>query len=367
MKVLFAGGGTGGHIVPGRNLAQHFLLKVEGSEVRFLTAGRKVENRFFESRPWKRTALFSGYESRPSLRDLGSWWKAFRSARREIRSFRPQALILTGGYVSIPSLLAAGRLRKHTYLVELNAYPGRAARLCARFCRRIFCPFEEAGQRLGNKAFITGAPLPPGFATPPEECRETLRTSMGLDPHRMTLLVAGGSQGAMGINSLIVENLDLLARQGGENIQVLHVTGPRDHGRILERYRTTEVNAVVLPFLDPMEKAYRAADLILCRGGGMTLAEIAALALPAVVIPYPFHKDRHQFHNARNLVEAGGALILEEGEATEEMLRRTVLDPLMDPSRLGSMAEGMQKAGSRGGAGKIVEIILEDLEKMGKV
>jgi UDP-N-acetylglucosamine--N-acetylmuramyl-(pentapeptide) pyrophosphoryl-undecaprenol N-acetylglucosamine transferase len=367
MKVLFAGGGTGGHIVPGRNLAE--CLRADDPKrhaVRFLTAGRKVEDSFFEKSPWTRKALFQGYTSRPSLLRPGPWWKALRLARSEITAFKPDALILLGGYASLPAALAAKGRGCALYVLEQNARPGRTSRVAALIGRRIFCHFKAAAERLGRKAVVTGSPLPPGFGLCGGTSREELRRGFGLDPHLETLLVAGGSQGAQAVNDLMMNSIPLLTGKSRGRLQVLHVAGARDFERVRARYTSSDLPALVLPFTDPMEKAYRATDLILCRGGGMTLAEISAMGLPAVVVPYPHHKDQHQVHNAKEMVDAGGACILEERDASPERFARHVEEILFDPKRLAGMSEGAGRVGRRDGAERILEIILEDIPK-GKV
>lgn len=364
MKILFAGGGTGGHIVPGRNLAEWLRAgDPKQHTVRFLTAGRKVEDAFFEKRPWTRKALFKNYSSRPSPLSPAPWWNALRLARQEIATFKPDALILLGGYASLPAALAAQVRGPSLYVLEQNARPGRTSRVVTLFGRRIFCHFKAAAERLGKKAVVTGSPLPPGFGDCEGTSREALRQSFGLEPRTRTLLVAGGSQGAQAVNDLMMNSIPLLTETHGGGLQVLHVTGERDFERVRARYIDFGLPAAVLPFTDPMEQAYKAADLILCRGGGMTVAEITAIGLPAVIVPYPHHKDQHQTHNAKEMADAGGAFILDEREATPERFTRHLVEVLFDSGRLAAMTKSAHQVGRRDGAERILEIILKDIGK----
>ena len=363
LNLLFAGGGTGGHIVPGRNLADACASNVPPDTVCFLTAGRPVESPFFADRAYPRIDLFPGHASRPSPLNPSPWIGALRRVRKVVREFTPSAIFLLGGYAALPALLLhmvrATSARK-LYTLELNALPGRTARLSAHFATRIFCQFEAAARRLGPRAVVTGAPLPPGFGEGLED-RAALREAFGLDPDRTTLLVAGGSLGARAVNRFVTEHLHVLASRGGAKFQVIHVTGAREHDEVRTRYEGADVRAAVLPFVDPMARALKAADLILCRGGGMTLAEVAALRVPAVVMPYPHHKDHHQLANARELEALGGARILEEREATENAFIENVIGLLEDRETRLRMAEGLTGGSGAGFGESILDYIRRDL------
>jgi UDP-N-acetylglucosamine--N-acetylmuramyl-(pentapeptide) pyrophosphoryl-undecaprenol N-acetylglucosamine transferase len=360
MRVLFAAGGTGGHIIPARNLAEWLDADADSHEVRFLTAGRTIENAFFELERWRRRPLFEGYASRPSLFRPRAWFRAAAWARQEIKSFRPHALVLSGGYVSLPALLGWGVFGRYLYVLEQNALPGKTVRLATLPARRIFCHFEAAAKKIGGKAVVTGSPLPPGFGETQRLPLEGVRKSLGLKPELMTLLVAGGSQGAKAVNDLVLDRLHLIDQYGMGKIQVLHVAGPNDFERVQYRHSKSGVPSVVKPFLDPMESAYRAADLVICRGGGMTIAEVTGFGLPAVVVPYPHHKDMHQYANALEVREAGGAVILEEKNFSDDAFHSHVIEVLLKPPRLLDMSQRSRDAGRLSGGGHIVEVMKKD-------
>lgn len=360
MKILFAGGGTGGHIIPGRNLAEWFSLTWDRCELLFLTTGRRVEDPFFADRNWRVEPLFPGFQSRPSPLNPGPWSRAIFKAGREVKTFNPDLIMLLGGYASLPVMLAKGVRKKPIYGLELNARSGRSAKFFSHFARKMFCQFQTAAEKFGKKGMVTGSPLPPGFGSLEFPSKEELKRSFNLDPDRTTLLAAGGSLGARAVNQVVADHLSLLKRI---NVQVLHITGETDYQKVKEKYDRIELKAQVHPFLDPMERAYRAADLILCRGGGMTLAEIAALNLPAVIVPYPHHKDMHQLHNAAQIVSAGGGLILEEKEISKASFEDKVLTLLNNPAELAGMSVNLGRTGIKDGSERILSFIKEDLEK----
>ena len=364
MKLLFGGGGTGGHITPGRNLARCLCTRGGVHEVRFLTSGRNVEDLFFEGSEWTRRPLFPGHDSRPSLLDPRPWLKAFGIAKREVAAFDPDAVILLGGYAALPLLLALRGSKKPLYTLEVNALPGRATRVCTYFARRVFCRFEETARRVGSKSKVSGSFLAPGFGRGGAP-REAIQKEIGLDPGLLTLMVAGGSLGARAINRCGVKLLaPLLDRIGAGRVQVLHITGTRDFDMVRDEYGACNFPVSVISFMDPMEKAYLASDMILCRGGGMTLAEISAVGLRAVIVPYPHHRDRHQFHNAKEMIESGGAQLLEEKDISSATLCSTLLDVLLSPSRLASMSENARRDADNDGCRDVLDVIVEDLEKV---
>jgi len=262
--------------------------------------------------------------------------------------------------VTVPVVLALRMTGIPLYLLEQNAVPGRATRAAARFARRVFCHFESASEKLKRRALAPGSPLSESILREggsADEARTQARSFFGLDPDRKTLLVAGGSLGAQRLNTIVVDNLDALE----EGHQILHITGARDFETIRTRYEQKGAAAKVMPFCNRMDQAYRAADLILCRAGGMTVAETCACGLPAVLVPYPHHKDRHQYHNAGPLVRSGAGVILEEEEAAGDGFCRRVLPLLDDADRLRAMAAASRSLAKPSAAADIIETIRHDL------
>jgi UDP-N-acetylglucosamine--N-acetylmuramyl-(pentapeptide) pyrophosphoryl-undecaprenol N-acetylglucosamine transferase len=251
--------------------------------------------------------------------------KGFRESGRRARDLfekRPPAAVLAmGGFTSAPPVLAGRRFRAATFLHESNAVPGRANRLLARFVSQAFVGFPSCARRLRQgEAIVSGTPVRRQFV---RGSAEAARTSLGLSPGGETLLVMGGSQGASAINELLMRCAgDLHAEL--PDLQFLHVTGTKDCERVTAAYRQAGARAVVLPFLTEMELALNAATIAISRSGASSLAELAAMRVPPILIPYPSAADNHQFHNARALVETGAARMLGEERATPENLNRMV-------------------------------------------
>lgn len=356
MRILFAAGGTGGHLSPALNLAKALNDHDPGCEISFLTSGRKIEDDFLEDSGYTVAPLFPEERSRPSLFKPLRWLNGVRRARRFINEFSPDALIGTGGYVTLVAVLSGLRSGLSVYLLEQNAVPGRATRAARYFARHIFCHYEEAAAGLGRRASAPGSPLSDTINAR-EGDAPTAREHFGLDPDRPTLLVFGGSLGAFRLNRFVLDNVDVL----DEDVQILHIAGPNDYEEVSTVYRDKGVTARVLPFCNEMHRAYSAADLLLCRAGGMTVAEACASGLPAVMVPYR-HKDDHQYRNARLMEEAGAGMIVREQDAGEQSFRKSVGALLTDSQRLKTMGDTSRGLGKIQATSAIVEQIGRDLE-----
>ncbi len=373
MRILFAAGGTGGHLRPALNLAGTLRERDPSGEVFFLTSGRSVENWFVDESAGSVKPLFPGASSRPGLANPLPWLRALATAWRVVGIFKPHAVVATGGYAALPVIPRAFSSRIPLYLLEPNAVPGRATRTMARAAHRIFCHFDTTARSLGRRAAAPGSPVwyapdrgegagAAGQTTSSEgiDAAEA-RAFFGLKPDRRTLLVAGGSLGAKKLNETVARSLDRL--QGDH--QVLFITGERDFETVRAACDAAEVETRVLPFCREMDKAYRAADLLLCRAGGMTVAEVMVAGLPAILVPYPHHKDRHQFRNAEQLEAEGAAVILDEKDLVPDTFRQEVVDLLDDPARLLAMRESACRMAKPDAAGRILDTIEADLSMKG--
>lgn len=383
MKVLFAAGGTGGHLSPALNLVEAIGLDEPDSRAVFLTSGRKVESSFLCRQPVDSVSLFPREGSRPSPFNPLPWLGAVRRARRLIRETRPSAVVATGGYVTLPVAAAAALSGLPLYLLEQNAVPGRATRVAAPLARRIFCHYEGAAAKLGRHAAATGSPLSGTMAGGADRAAvEEARRFFGLERSQRTLLVAGGSLGARGLNSLVIGSLPAF----GDEHQILHVTGTADFESVRKFYEihglpagtasgkasadaedgvsspdATTTRVKVLPFCDRMDLAYRASDLILCRAGGMTVAEICAVGLPSILIPYPYHRDGHQYHNATLVGASGAGVVVREKDAGESGILRLARELLDDEDRLERMGAAARALAKPAAAGEILAAIRNDL------
>ena len=315
--VAIACGGTGGHLFPGLAVAQQ--LAQRGCRITLLVSPKDVDQQAVKSA--------SGMEvvTLPAVAlQRGSWLAFFRgftksylAARQYFKTDRPQAALAMGGFTSVPPVLAANRCGAKTFLHESNTIPGKANRVLARFVDCAFVGFPEAAARLkARQSMVTGTPVRPQFQLrDPAECRRAL----GFDPTRPVAVVMGGSQGALGVNELLLRSLPLLA-QTLPHWQWLHLAGPNDADRVRAAYRMAELTALVYPFFAEMEIALAAADVAVTRAGASSLAELAALRLPAVLVPLPTAADNHQFCNARAFEQSGAAQLLDQKAATPEQL-----------------------------------------------
>ena len=311
--IAIACGGTGGHLFPGLAVAEQ--LAARGADVTLLISPKEVDQQAVKSaRGMEIVTLPAVALQRGSrLAFLRGCWQSWRASRRLFRSRPPHAVLAMGGFTSAPPILAARQFGAIAFLHESNTIPGRANRWLARFVDEAFVGFPQAAGRLQvREATVTGTPVRSQFQ--PHDSA-ACRVALELDPAQPVLLVMGGSQGANGINDLIRAALPVLA-QRVPHWQWLHLTGPQDTDKVKHAYATLGVKAVVRPFLAEMELALGAATAAVSRAGAASLAELAALRLPSLLVPFPYAADNHQWHNAAAFAETGAARSLEQKDAT---------------------------------------------------
>jgi UDP-N-acetylglucosamine--N-acetylmuramyl-(pentapeptide) pyrophosphoryl-undecaprenol N-acetylglucosamine transferase len=350
MRVVIGTGGTAGHVLPALAVAARlrdrfgadvvFVGRSDGQEAGLVrAAGFALET--VEALPFVR---------KPSLRAMRAPAAALRAARRSREIVRPADVVIgMGGYVSVPVVLAGRRERVPVVLHEQNALPGLANRLASRWARIVALSFREAADRFPRRVrtVLTGNPVRQAVARVPEE-REALAADalreLGLDAGRRTVVVFGGSQGALRLNRAGVELA--AAWSGRGDLQLVLLTGPGHHQEVRRRLPSrSDLLVRTSPFLDRMELAYAVADLVVSRAGATTVAEIAVCGVPAVLVPYPYATGRHQEANARALERAGGATVLLDQAASGETLSVRILNLLGDAGRLLSMARASRRFG----------------------
>jgi UDP-N-acetylglucosamine--N-acetylmuramyl-(pentapeptide) pyrophosphoryl-undecaprenol N-acetylglucosamine transferase len=314
-RIAIACGGTGGHLYPGLAVAER--LWEREAEVMLLVSPKDVDQRVLHNEHRFRIVVLPaiGFSATRLAGFAARFWNSYRVTRREFRAWVPDVLLSMGGFTSAPPALAARSARASIVLHEANAIPGRANRWLARFARHGYVFFPEAAARLHTPAVsVIGMPVRDQFQpADPASCR----LSLGLSPKNPVLLIMGGSQGARALNALMMKTAaDIAARVPG--LQFLHLSGASDETRLREAYRNAGVTAVVRPFLTEMEFALGAADLAVGRAGASSIAELAAMRVPAILIPYPYAADNHQLANARALERTTAAWSLPQKEATPE-------------------------------------------------
>jgi UDP-N-acetylglucosamine--N-acetylmuramyl-(pentapeptide) pyrophosphoryl-undecaprenol N-acetylglucosamine transferase len=348
MRLLLAGGGTGGHLFPAVALAEQLKKEEPQAEVLFVGTERGLEYRLLPTLGWPlRTVPMSGWAGlgvAARLKALAGLARSLGESRRIIGEFRPHVVIGVGGYASVPVLLAA-RLAGIPYVIhEQNAWPGLANRLLGRWARRICLSFPDAarGFRRG-RTVLTGNPVRAAM----EACGE-------LPAEVPTLLVFGGSHGARAINRAMVAALPQLTAWRGR-LRIVHQTGAVEADKVRDDYRQAGWDDVeIVPFIDEMAAAYARAWLVVCRAGATTLAELSACGRPAVLIPYPFAANDHQVANAAALAAKGAALMIEERSLKAEELGTLVAGLLADRARLAQMAAAARSLAQRGAAARLL-------------
>jgi UDP-N-acetylglucosamine--N-acetylmuramyl-(pentapeptide) pyrophosphoryl-undecaprenol N-acetylglucosamine transferase len=332
IRVIIAGGGTGGHLYPGIAVARELLARQPDAAISFAGTSRGIEARVVPREGFAldviRSSGIKGKSIADRFRGAMRLPLSFIDARRVIASRRPDLVIGVGGYSSGPVVLLAALSGVPTMLLEQNAVPGLTNRLLARFVRAAAVTFESTASYFGGKALVSGNPVRPEFFE--AGLREESDARDGTPTTRV--LVFGGSQGAHAINMAMVEAAPRLAA-GHPNLRLVHQTGERDVDVVRAAYRDAGVQAVVDAFLYDMGRQLAEADVIVSRAGATTLAEVTAAGRAAILIPLPTATDDHQRKNAEALAAAGGAEVLLQGDLTAERLADSILSLAADPQR----------------------------------
>jgi UDP-N-acetylglucosamine--N-acetylmuramyl-(pentapeptide) pyrophosphoryl-undecaprenol N-acetylglucosamine transferase len=347
--VLVAGGGTGGHLFPGLAVAAAFADAVPGAEVAFAGTARGLEARVVPQRGHRLFTLpILGLVGKGVLRRLTGLAilpSALAAAASVLREFRPDLVVGVGGYASAPVLFMAGLLRVPRVILEQNAVPGVTNRIFGPQVARVFLTFDAARTRFKGGTFLC-----PGNPVRAELLGAKRDRPLGAPPH---LLVFGGSQGARALNDAMLDAAPhLLAEVPG--LTLTHQTGAADLERVQAANDKLGERATATAFIDAMGAAYAAADLVVCRAGATTVAELTALGLPSVLVPYPHAAHDHQTANARLLAGAGAAVLLPQAELSGGSLFATVHDLLQNRGRLATMGAAAKALGRPDAARDIV-------------
>ena len=333
MRAILAGGGTGGHVIPALAIANE-LRKIYGAEVLFIGTARGIENRLVPAAGYPLQLVRVGALKNVSLMTRAKTAfdlpRAVWDASRMLNEFAPDVVIGVGGYASGPAMLAAVAKHLPTLAFEPNVVPGFANRMVARFVSGAAVHFEETAKYFRH-AEVTGVPVRQAFFEIPVLSNKT----RGGVP---TVLVFGGSQGAHAINEAMIRCLPELRRQA-PGIHIIHQTGERDYNDALAAYASLGESAEVFKFIEDMPAAFARADLLVCRSGASTVAEITAAGKPAIFVPFPRAADDHQRVNAEALAQSGAAVVVEESKLEGVWLAETIAALLGDSLRLKVMSE----------------------------
>ena len=308
-SILFAGGGSGGHIFPSIAIAQRILEIESKMAIHFVVSNRQIDATIMADQPYQWLASPASPLPRKPWQAISfyrNWRKARQQAAQQLKKLQVKAILCAGGFVSGAIAVEARRLRIPVTLLNLDATPGLANRMLAKRVDHVYTAYK---QKDWQQAQSIGLPLRRQAIGPQDKAQA--RVAMGLNPTRRTLLVVGGSQSARSLNEMLLEMLHLSSTNHVmHQWQILHISGIDDAPRLKEAYRKANIPAKVLPFTQQMGLVWRCASVAISRAGAGSVAEVWQNTVPAIFMPYPYHKDNHQVHNAQPLVEAGAAILL---------------------------------------------------------
>ena len=358
MRVLIAGGGTGGHLYPGIALAREIKRRDPDAQVTFVGTSSGVEARVVprEGFPLEliRVAGLKGKSRLDRIKGLSILPLAAFDAWRVVSRYRPDVAIGVGGFASGPVLMLAALRGYPTMLLEQNAIPGLTNRLLARVVRAAAVTFDEALKFFPGTGFVAGNPVRPEFFRNMKEANDR----SDLPQRAARVLIFGGSQGAHAINMAMVEAASRLAG-AGTYLAITHQTGERDLDMVRDAYRTAGLEARVEAFLYEMDREMSDADLVIARAGATTLSELAAAGRPAILVPLPTATDDHQRKNAAVVQQAGGAEVIDERELTGERLANSILAITREPQRRRAMAAAIRILARPDAAARITDRVWE--------
>lgn len=351
MRIVIAGGGTGGHLFPGIAIAEEFLKRNAQTKVLFIGTKRGIESRLLNRLGYElQTIEIEGIKGRGTKALVKSAFqipKSLWQARSILKQFGPDMVIGVGGYASGPAVLAAYLMKIPTFIAEQNAIPGVTNKILGNFADRIFITYAQTQECFPRqKVVISGNPVRASFTA-----RKAQKDVAG--DYRQ-LLIFGGSQGAEAINKSVVDMMPQLQKMGNK-IRVVHQTGLSQMEAVRKAYEQCGIQAVVTDFIVDMAEAYAQADLIICRAGATSLAEITVAGKAAVLIPYPWAANDHQMKNALAMSDAGAAVLIPEKELSGESLFSVIDGILRDESRLRLMEKNALKTGKGEAAATIVD------------
>ncbi|MFH0844824.1 MAG: undecaprenyldiphospho-muramoylpentapeptide beta-N-acetylglucosaminyltransferase [Pseudomonadota bacterium] len=354
LKVVIAGGGTGGHIFPGVAVGREIQNRFKDAKVIFVSGKRKMESEIFDRYGFdQRRISVEGIKGRgwiKGIKVLSMLPYSFFQSISILKKFLPHLVLGVGGYSAGPVCLAGKVMGIPTAIHEQNSFPGFTNRLLCRIVDRVFISFEESREYFPcGVIYLTGNPL-----------RQELLTDNNNGERvsdRFTILVVGGSQGARTVNRTFLEALDILRKEGREPC-VIHQTGQTDYYHVVKEYENRGLKGKILSFIQDMGAAYHQADVVVGRAGATTISELAALGKPSILIPYPFAANDHQVTNALMLVNAGGAEIILQKNLNAQILAGVLRKYMEDRGALNKMGQLAKSVGKKDAVDKIVDQLM---------
>jgi UDP-N-acetylglucosamine--N-acetylmuramyl-(pentapeptide) pyrophosphoryl-undecaprenol N-acetylglucosamine transferase len=360
IRIIIAGGGTGGHLFPAIAIAQEFMAKNPENKVIFVSTGNPFELSVLHKAGFTLEKITAeGIKGRGLLRQLKSIWKIpmgiFESIRI-IKNFKPDLVMGVGSYAAGPVAIGAWFMRIKLILHEQNILPGITNRILSRFADRIYVSFKNTKANFNpRKVVYTGNPLRKEFM---QKAKEKKNTTASAQKHPFTVLILGGSQGAHSINEAVIKALEHF--RGKHNFYFIHQTGKQDETAVKKAYKDQGISCMVKSFFNDMPQQYQRANLIICRAGATTVAELAAVGKGVIFIPFPFAADNHQVLNARTFTESGAAEMILQKDLTGRVLAQRIEYYASNKKALAAMAAKGKSLGKPDAA----KIIVEDCYKL---
>lgn len=367
MKIIITGGGTGGHIYPGISLAREFQSRDKDNQIVFVGAEQKMESDIIPREGFQFFGLrIRGMERKICLSNLSALFLLLRSlvtSFRIIKSFKPDLVIGTGGYVSGSVALVSSLLGIPTFIHEQNLIPGITNKILSLTSKKVFISFPESKKyfwRRSRTVFL-GNPIRENIW---QGDKKKLIKETNLNIDKKTILVFGGSKGASKINQMILDSLDFIDKSIWQEWQILILSGEEDYNNLMEKVSNSQYKGEVriISYLHHIEDAYDLADLVVCRAGATSIAELTAKGLAALLIPYPYATANHQLYNALFLESEQAALVIREEELTKERLADELSKLMQDSKKLDLLAKNSKNLGNRKAGQDIVNTIYNYLK-----
>lgn len=369
MKAIIAAAGTGGHINPGIAIANEIKEKEPNSDIVFIGTDRGLENDLVPRAGYElKTINAHGIERKITFQNFKNLYATFKSigeAKKILENFKPDVVIGMGGYICVPTVIAAKKLNIPVVLHESNAFPGIAVKLFKKKADKILVGFEDAKKRLDNaeNVIVTGNPVKIKKLALTKNEKNKVINDLGLNSNKPIVLVFGGSQGAKSINKSFIE---IIVNKKNKNYQIIWAAGPNQYNEIKKQLAEVHLNideienVKIVPYIYNMEEVMNVCDLVVCRSGAMTITEVAVVGKPAIFIPFPFATENHQEYNAKVLENVGAAKIILDKDLNSEILGNTIENIVSDKNKLIQMAMNANKVAMP----KVEEKIYEEIKKV---